>query len=132
MWEAYSQEVSSAGYWPGPPGEEGIFYSYAYPDPPGFRDYPVAPDTARWDDELAEFVLPYEAVRTATDPDATLLEFLQTTYEAAAITARWDRDALERDPGGLVADAAQVYGTTPSNADPSTPGIIAGPEERGR
>ena len=96
MGEAYSHEVSSCGYWPGPPGEEGVFYAYAYPQPPGFRDVVVTPDGARWDDELAEFVLPYELVRTAADPDATLLAFLQSSYEAAANTARWDRAALER------------------------------------
>lgn len=96
MWEAYSHEVSSCGYWPGPPGEEGVFYSYAYPEPPGFRTTAVAPAGARWDDELGEFVLPYELVRTAPDPDALLLEFLQSTYEAAANTAAWDRPALER------------------------------------
>ncbi len=95
MHEAYSHEVSSAGYWPGGSGE-GFFYSYAYPDPPGYRDTPVRPFDARWDDDLAEFVLPYETVRTAPDPDAVLLEFLQSTYDAAADTARWDRAALER------------------------------------
>jgi hypothetical protein len=99
MWEAYSHEVSSAGYWPGPPGEEGVFYSYAYPEPAEFRDTPVTPVGARWDDDLGEFVLPYELVRTATDPDAVLLEFLQSTYEAAATTAGWDRAALERPNG---------------------------------
>jgi hypothetical protein len=98
MVEAYSHEVSSCGYWAGPPGEEGTFYSYAYPEPPGFRDVAVAPDGARWDDGLAEFVLPYELVRTAPNPDAVLLDFLQTTYAAAADTAGWDRVALER-PG---------------------------------
>lgn len=98
MWEAYSHEVSSCGYWPGPPGEEGVFYSYAYPEPPGYREVPVGPEGARWDDELGEFVLPYEVVRTASDPDAVLLEFLQRTYEAAATTADWDRAALERPP----------------------------------
>jgi hypothetical protein len=101
MWEAYSQEVSSCGYWPGGPGEEGTFYAYAYPEPPGYRDAPVAPAGARWDDELGEFVLPYEQVRTAADPEALLLQFLQSTYEAAADTAGWDRDALDRPPGGL-------------------------------
>ena len=100
MWEAYSHEVSSAGYWPGPPGEEGVFYSYAYPEPPGYRDAEVGPEGARWDDGLGEFVLPYELVRTAADPDAVLLEFLQRTYEAAATTAHWDRDALERPEEG--------------------------------
>ena len=99
MWEAYSHEVSSCGYWPGPPGEEGVFYAYAYPEPPGYRDTVVAPAGARWDDDLGEFVLPYELVRTAGDPDALLLAFLQSTYEAAATTAEWDRDALERSNG---------------------------------
>ena len=99
MLEAYSHEVSSCGYWPGSPGEEGVFYSYAYPEPPGFRDTVVEPEGARWDEGLAEFVLPYEVVRTAPDPDAVLLAFLQSTYEAAARTARWDRAALERRSG---------------------------------
>lgn len=99
MWEAYSHEVSSCGYWPGPPGEEGVFYAYAYPEPPGYRDTPVSPDGARWDDELGEFILPYELVRGASDPDGLLLEFLQSTYEAAAVSAGWDRDALERPHG---------------------------------
>ncbi len=102
MWEAYSHEVSSAGYWPGPPGEEGVFYAYAYPDPPNYRDAPVGPVGARWDDELAEFILPYEVVRVADDPDAALLEFLQSTYVAAATTAGWDRAALERSDGTAV------------------------------
>ena len=95
MWEAYSHEVSSAGYWPGPDGE-GVFYSYAYPEPTGFREAIVAPDAARFDAQLGEFVLPYTSVRTASDPDAVLLEFLQSTYEAAATSAGWDRPALER------------------------------------
>jgi hypothetical protein len=96
MREAYSHEVSSCGYWPGPPGEEGVFYAYAYPEPPGYRDARVSPNGARWDDGLAEFVLPYELVRTAPNPDATLLEFLQRTFEAAATTAKWDRAAMDR------------------------------------
>jgi hypothetical protein len=96
MWEAYSHEVSSCGYWPGPPGEEGVFYAYAYPEPPGYRDAVVEAAGARWDDSLGEFVLPYELVRTADDPDAVLLAFLQSTYDAAAATAAWDRAALER------------------------------------
>jgi len=95
MHEAYSHEVSSAGYWPGGDGE-GIFYSYAYPEPSGFREATVGPSAAHFDAALGEFVLPYEAVRTAPDPDATLLEFLQSTYVAAADLAAWDRDALER------------------------------------
>ena len=96
MLEAYSHEVSSCGYWPGGPGEEGIFYSYAYPEPPGYRDHAVSPAGARFDEQLGEFLLPYETVRTAADPDAVLLEFLQSTYVAAADAARWDRAALER------------------------------------
>jgi hypothetical protein len=96
MWEAYSHEVSSAGYWPGPPGAEGVFYAYAYPEPPGYRDAPIGPDGAHWNDDLGEFVLPYELVRTAPDPDAVLLEFLQSSYEAAATAGAWDRKALER------------------------------------
>ena len=99
MWEAYSHEVSSCGYWPGPPGEEGVFYAYAYPEPPGYRDTRIQPDGARWDDSLGEFILPYEMVRAAPDPDALLLEFLQRTYEAAAATAGWDRAALDRPNG---------------------------------
>lgn len=95
MHEAYSHEVSSAGFWPGGEGE-GLFYSYAYPEPDGFRSFPVRPDAASFDEALGEFVLPYEVVRTADDPDAVLLEFLQSTYEAAADRAAWDRAALER------------------------------------
>jgi hypothetical protein len=98
MLEAYSHEVSSCGYWPGGDGE-GVFYSYAYPEPPGFRDAPVGPEGATYDEELGEFILPYELVRTADDSDRIVLEFLQTTYEAAATTADWDRAALERVPG---------------------------------
>lgn len=78
MHEAYSREVSSAAYWPGG-DSEGVFYSYAYPEPDGYRTSPVAPTAAHWDDQLGEFVLPYTAVRTAPDPDAALLQFLQTS-----------------------------------------------------
>lgn len=92
--EAYSQEVSSAGYWPGGDGE-GIFYAYAYPEPAGFAGFPVRPASASYSPDLGEFVLPYQAVRTADDPDAALLEFLQTTYEAAAELGGWNRSALE-------------------------------------
>ncbi len=95
MWEAYSHEVSSAGYWPGPSGE-GVFYSYAYPAPDGFKDVDLGVPDARYDVELDEFVLPYESVRTSTDPDRLLLDFLQATYEAAADLADWDRETLER------------------------------------
>jgi len=93
MQEAYSHEVSSCGFWPGG-SEEGSFYCYAYPEPPGFATYAVGPG-ARYDAELGEFVLPYRAVRTSDDPDSMLLAFLQNTYEAAAETGHWDRQALE-------------------------------------
>jgi hypothetical protein len=99
MWEAYSHEVSSAGYWPGPDGE-GVFYSYAYPEPPGYRDAMVRPDDASFDRALGEFVLPYAVVRKARHPDAVLLDYLQSTYEVAADLAHWDRDALERREAG--------------------------------
>jgi hypothetical protein len=102
MWEAYSHEVSSAGYWPGPPGAEGVFYAYAYPEPPGYRDTAIPVEGAHWHDEMSEFVLPYELVRTAPDPDAVLLTFLQSTYEAAATAAGWDRAALERPQGATL------------------------------
>jgi hypothetical protein len=95
MHEAYSHEVSSAGYWPGPDGE-GVFYSYAYPTPDGFADASLDVPGARYDEQLGEFTLPYEAVRTAADPDALLLSFLEATYGAAADLADWDRGALER------------------------------------
>ena len=97
--EAYSQEVSSAGFWPGGGGiDQAVFYAYAYPVPEGFSDYPVEPTAAYFHPGLREFLLPYDAVRTAEDSDATLLSFLQSTYEAAAVTAGWDRARLERDP----------------------------------
>ena len=98
--EAYSHEVSSAGFWPGGPGaEEAVFYSYAYPEPAGFRTAAAGPSQARYEAELGEFVLPYEEVRTAADPDAVLLGFLNSTYAAAADAAKWDRVALECAPG---------------------------------
>jgi hypothetical protein len=94
--EAYSHEVSSAGFWPGGPGhEEAAFYAYAYPEPPGFRDAAVAPAAAGYDAGLSEYLLPYDAVRTAEDPDAALLAFLQATYAAAADAGAWDRAHLE-------------------------------------
>ena len=91
--EAYSHEVSSAGFWPGGgPIDEAAFYSYAYPGPDGFAEAPVQPRAAYFDKDFGEFVLPYEAVRTAADPAATLMDFLETTYEAAATLGKWDRD----------------------------------------
>jgi hypothetical protein len=97
--EAYSHEESSAGFWPGGvTAAEPIFYSYAYPEPEGFRASAISPGLARFDETLGEFVLPYEAVRTAADPEAELTAFLQSTYDAAANLAGWDRAALEREP----------------------------------
>jgi uncharacterized protein DUF5996 len=98
--EAYSHEESSAGFWPGSGAiDYPAFYSYAYPEPEGFRSRRVQPEAAFFHEALGEFILPYDAVRNATDPDQTLLAFLQSTYEAAAVTAKWDRDALECAPG---------------------------------
>ena len=98
--EAYSHEESSAGFWPGSGAiDYPAFYSYAYPEPAGFRAVKVRPDAAFFSEALGEFILPYDAVRTAADPDKALLEFLQSTYEAAANYAKWDRDALECAPG---------------------------------
>jgi len=94
--EAYSHEVSSAGWWPGAGEIEPLFYSYAYPVPVGFAEARVEPEAAFFHPQLKEFVLPYEAVRRSSDPDAMVLAFLQTTYEAAANLAHWDRAALER------------------------------------
>jgi hypothetical protein len=98
--EAYSHEVSSAGFWPGGGGvNEPMFYSYAYPAPDGFADRYVEPAAARFDQTLREFLLPYEALRTSAAPEADLMKFLQSTYEAAADLAEWDRQALECDFG---------------------------------
>jgi hypothetical protein len=94
--EAYSHEESSAGFWPGSGAiDYPAFYSYAYPEPTGFRTTRVRPDAAFFSEALGEFILPYDAVRTAAWPDQALLEFLQSTYEAAANAAKWHRDALE-------------------------------------
>lgn len=95
--EAYSHEVSSCGFWPGGGEQEAFFYSYAYPTPDGFANRPIRPDAASHHAELGEFVLPYEAIRQSDSPDADLLEFFQSTYDAAAVTGNWDRDALEWD-----------------------------------
>jgi hypothetical protein len=93
--DAYSHEVSSCGFWPGTPGVEPLFYSYAYPEPPGYAKSPIAPDGASFNLQMGEFVMPYEQIRQSADPDSTLLQFLQSTYEAAANCAHWDRTALE-------------------------------------
>jgi Family of unknown function (DUF5996) len=95
--EAYSEEVSSCGFWAGGgPIPYPVFYSYAYPEPQGFADYPVKPAAAFYSRDLHEFLLPYDAVRAAGSPEDALLEFLQATYEAAANLAGWNRKSLER------------------------------------
>jgi Family of unknown function (DUF5996) len=97
--EAYCREVSSAGFWPGI--DRPAFYSYAYPVPDGFNLARVAPEAAMFDTQLGEFLLPYDAVRSRADPDAALLAFLQSAYEAAANLAHWERSRLERAQGLL-------------------------------
>jgi Family of unknown function (DUF5996) len=97
MVEAYSHEVSSCGFWPG--GglvDEPAFYAYAYPEPQGFKDYPIQPPEAFYHSGISEFLLPYDVVRTAKSPDEVLLSFLQSTYEAEAMCAKWARSGLER------------------------------------
>jgi hypothetical protein len=98
MQEAYSRECSSCGFWPGGGTQEAAFYSYAYPEPAGYSTYAVRPSAAYYDPTLREFILPYDALRNADSPDDALLEFVQSTYEAAADLAAWDRAALERRP----------------------------------
>lgn len=96
MRDAYSHEVSSAGFWPGGNDVDyAAFYSYAYPRPANFEHASISPKEALFSETLAEFLLPYDVVRSSPNPDATLLAFLQSTYEAAASAARWDRAALE-------------------------------------
>ena len=94
--EAYCEEVSSAGWWPGGDGAEAAFYSYAYPSPAGFAEAPVRPAAASFNATMGEFLLPYAAVCASDNPTGLVLEFLQSTYEAAAKLAHWDRAALER------------------------------------
>jgi hypothetical protein len=95
--EAYSHEVSSCGFWPGGGHiNEPVFYAYAYPEPQGFKDYPIQPSEAFYHTGMGEFLLPYDVVRMSESPDDVLLSFLQSTYEAAATGANWDRHALER------------------------------------
>lgn len=97
MEEGYSHELSSCGFWPGG-AAEGAFYSYAYPEPAGYADAAGRPDGAFYDAALRQYLLPYEVARQATDPDATVLEFLEFSYAAAADLSGWDRSALETDP----------------------------------
>jgi hypothetical protein len=96
MVEAYSHECSSCGFWPGDENAQPAFYAYAYPEPPGYAACGVEPAAARYDSTAREFLLPYEALRAAPNPDEALLRFLQTTYAAAADLGRWDRTALDR------------------------------------
>jgi hypothetical protein len=105
--EAYSHEVSSCGFWPGSGSvREAAFYAYAVPAPEGFASAAIRPASAWYSAELGEFLLRYEDVRTAPDPDAVLLDFMQSTYEAAANLAGWDRTALERQDAGSTAPGA--------------------------
>ncbi len=96
--EAYSHEVSSCGFWFGSGLTEALFYAYAYPVPEGFKDYPIQPPEAFYSSDMQEFILPYDAVGQANDPDATVLAFLQSTYEAAANLGHWNRADLEYNP----------------------------------
>ena len=97
--EAYSHEVSSAGFWPGGGDVKGpAFYSYTAPEPQGFKTYSVRPARARYDTGISEFILMYDDIRTASSPERELMEFFQSTYEAGANSAKWDRAALERVP----------------------------------
>ncbi len=100
--EAYSQEVSSLGFWPGnAAAPTPIFYSYAYPEPPGFAEAKIQPDAAFYQPKLREFILPYDAVRTAQNPDEVLLDFAQSAYDAASKLGKWDREALEEKKPAL-------------------------------
>ena len=100
--EAYSQEVSSLGFWPGnAAAPTPIFYSYAYPEPAGFGQAKIQPDVAFYEAKLREFILPYDAVRTSENPDQVLLDFAQSAYDAASELAKWDRAALEEKKPAL-------------------------------
>jgi hypothetical protein len=122
MREAYSQEVSSAGFWAGDARfPEAAFYAYAYPAPAGFSDARIRPDAARFEPSLGEFVLPYAAVRRAPDPSAEVLAFLQSSYEAAADLGKWDRARLERNDGTIRAsDINQDVRAPRGSAHPPT------------
>lgn len=99
MWEAYSEQVASVGFWPGG-GEEGAFYAYAYPEPEGYREWEIMPDGARFDPAYAEFLLPYAVVRGSDDPDRTVLTFLRSAYDAAASLADWPAGLTRRPASG--------------------------------
>ncbi len=103
--EAYSQEVSSLGFWPGNAAAPmPLFYSYAYPEPSGFAQAKVQPEAASYNTTMHEFILPYDVVRTADSPDAVLLEFAQSTYDAASILGKWERDALKEVKPSLLSE----------------------------
>jgi hypothetical protein len=95
MQEAYSAEVNSCGFWPGAGFGQPAFYAYHYPEPPGYAETPIQPSDAYYHPNLKEFILPYEAVRIAHDWERVLLSFFQSTYEAGANLAKWDRASLE-------------------------------------
>ena len=104
MQEAYSHEVSSAGFWPGGGDIKGpAFYSYTAPEPAGLKTYPIRPARALYHSGLSEFILLYDDIRNAASPESEIMEFLQSTYEAGANLAQWDRAALERSPGSAAA-----------------------------
>lgn len=111
--EAYSHECSSCGFWPGSGAvQEPAFYAYTYPEPPGYREYAVRPQEAYYSDEMREYILPYEAVRRARDPDRVLHEFFQSTYEAGAELGGWNRAELEHDysaPRGSAPQPAPAF-----------------------
>jgi Family of unknown function (DUF5996) len=122
MQEAYSQEVSSAGFWAGDARfPEAAFYAYAYPAPAGFSEAVVLPNAARFEPALGEFVLPYAAVRNAPDPSAEVLAFLQSTYEAAADLGKWDRARLERNDVTMSTAAAARHPTATATASAPAP-----------
>ena len=107
--EAYSHEVSSCGFWPGNPSlPYAAFYAYAYPTPAGFDTAPVRPDAAFYSGQLGEFLLPYDAVRSASNPDAAILEFAESTYAAAANLGHWDRSSLEIGPRAAAAPRTET------------------------
>lgn len=125
--EAYDREVSSAGFWPGGGGTDyPAFYAYAYPAPGGYRAAAVQPDAAFWHEELSEFLLPYDAVQSAADPDAALMAFLVSTYEAAADLGGWDRDLLECAHG----QPRQVRAPDAARAPDTAQGMAAGGDEK--
>ena len=129
--EAYDREVSSAGFWPGGGGiDYPAFYAYAYPAPGGYRAAAVQPDAAFWHEELSEFLLPYDAVQSAADPDAALMAFLVSTYEAAADLGGWDRDLLECAHGQPRQVRAPDAARAPDTAQGAAQGMAAGGDEK--